>query len=141
MWEYTLSPNPDELYHWKYTRKYKNSKGNWVYIYPNDKHGIKNFVDTKITGKAYRQHNEEATKEAIRAYADLSNDHKDIREGAAAKARYDDATKQMNSTEEDFYTKSVIGRGKVAVDSILNRMITKKSKVVSTKVVSRKAVR
>lgn len=128
MWEYKQNMTSDELYHWKYTRKYKNSKGNWVYIYPDDKHGVKNFVDTKITGKAYRQHHEEATKEAIRAHADLSNDHKDIREGAAAKARYDEATKQMNSTEEDFYTKSAIGRGKVAVDNILNRMITKKAK-------------
>lgn len=130
MWEYKHNMSSDELYHWKYTRKYKNSKGDWVYVYPDDKHGVKNFVGTKITGQAYRQHNEEATREAIRAHADLSNEHKDIREGAAAKARYDEATKQMNSTVTDFCTKSAVGRGIVAVDNIWNRMTTVKRKVV-----------
>lgn len=52
----------DELYHWKYIKREKKN-GKWVYTYPNDKLGIKNFIDTKITGKAYEQHRREAVEE------------------------------------------------------------------------------
>lgn len=30
---YSQSPNPDELYHWKYKRRYRGPSGDWVYIY------------------------------------------------------------------------------------------------------------
>lgn len=52
----------DELMHWKYTRREKKN-GEWVYYYDNDKLGVKNFIDTKITGKAYKQHAKEASEE------------------------------------------------------------------------------
>ena len=51
----------DELMHWKYIKREKKN-GKWVYYYDNDKLGIKNFIDTKITGKAYKQHAQEATE-------------------------------------------------------------------------------
>lgn len=51
----------DELMHWKYSKREKKN-GKWVYYYDNDKLGIKNFIDTKITGKAYKQHAQEATE-------------------------------------------------------------------------------
>ena len=54
------TPDGDYLQHWKYIKRER--KGNkWVYTYPNDKLGVKRFIDTKITGKAYRQHQLEAT--------------------------------------------------------------------------------
>ena len=52
----------DELMHWKYIKREKVN-GKWVYTYDNDKLGIKNFIDTKITGKAYKQHAQEVTEE------------------------------------------------------------------------------
>ena len=58
MWQYNNTTYPDELYHWKYSRKYKKN-GKWRYAYPNDKYGIKEKISTKITGQAYRQHAEE----------------------------------------------------------------------------------
>lgn len=57
------NPNSDAM-HWKYIRKYKSAKGKWVYVYPNDKLKVKNFIDTKITGKAYKQHASEAQKKS-----------------------------------------------------------------------------
>ena len=47
------------LKHWKYIKREKVN-GKWKYYYDNDKLGIKNFIDTKITGKAYKQHQIEA---------------------------------------------------------------------------------
>lgn len=52
----------DELMHWKYVKREKKN-GKWVYTYANDKFGIKNFIDTKITGNAYKQHAKEAAEE------------------------------------------------------------------------------
>ena len=57
-----ITVSDDELYHWKYIKREKVN-GKWVYTYPNDKLGIKNFIDTKITGKAYKQHRDEAVAE------------------------------------------------------------------------------
>lgn len=53
-------PGNEELYHWKYIRKYKKN-GKWRYVYPDDKYGIKEAISTKITGKAQDQHLEELT--------------------------------------------------------------------------------
>ena len=48
MWQYNNTIYPDdELYHWKYIRKYKKN-GKWRYVYPNDKYGIKEKISTKI---------------------------------------------------------------------------------------------
>lgn len=33
MWEYNNSVYPDELYHWKYIKRYKGSNGKWRYVY------------------------------------------------------------------------------------------------------------
>lgn len=64
MWQYNNTIYPDdELYHWKYIRKYKKN-GKWRYVYPNDKYGIKEKISTKITGQAYRQHAEEDAKKS-----------------------------------------------------------------------------
>lgn len=52
----------DELMHWRYIKREKKN-GKWVYTYPNDKLGIKQFIDTKITGKAYEQHAQEVAEE------------------------------------------------------------------------------
>lgn len=41
----------------------RKKNGKWVYTYDNDKLGIKNFIDTKITGKAYKQHAQEVAEE------------------------------------------------------------------------------
>ena len=57
------NPNSDAM-HWKYIRKYKSPKGKWVYVYPKDKLKIKNFIDTKITGNAYKQHASEAQEKS-----------------------------------------------------------------------------
>lgn len=51
-------PNNEELYHWKYIRKYKKN-GKWRYVYPNDALGLKEAISTKITGSAYDQHADE----------------------------------------------------------------------------------
>ena len=59
MWQYNNATYPDELYHWKYIKKYKKN-GKWRYVYPNDKYGIKEKISTKITGQAYKQHAEES---------------------------------------------------------------------------------
>lgn len=56
----------DHLAHWKYIKKYRGANGDWVYIYDRDRLGVKQFVDTKITGNAYKQHGREATDEAIK---------------------------------------------------------------------------
>ncbi len=48
----------NELYHWLYTRRWRDKNGNWRYEYDSkSKHGnaVKEFIDTKITGKAYKQ--------------------------------------------------------------------------------------
>lgn len=47
-------PNNEELYHWKYTRKYKKN-GKWRYVYPNDKLGLKEKISV-ATGSAQKQH-------------------------------------------------------------------------------------
>lgn len=30
------NPKKDEIYHWKYMKKYKGPSGKWVYVYDND---------------------------------------------------------------------------------------------------------
>lgn len=63
---YGMGSAPDENYlqHWKYIKR-ERKNGKWVYTYPNDKLGVKNFISTKITGKAYKQHAQEATTKKI----------------------------------------------------------------------------
>lgn len=36
MWEYNYTPRPDELYHWKYIKRYKKN-GKWRYVYDKKK--------------------------------------------------------------------------------------------------------
>ena len=46
-----------ELYHQKYIYRYKGKNGKWVYVYPGKtkfSRSAKEFIDTKITGKAYK---------------------------------------------------------------------------------------
>lgn len=61
-----------ELYHWKYVKREKKN-GKWVYTYDNDKLGVKNFIDTKVTGKAYKQHAQEALKNNINTNNQLAS--------------------------------------------------------------------
>lgn len=96
----TEHSNPDELRHWKYIkREWKNGK--WVYIYPKDKLGIKNFIDTKITGKAYEQHLDEVTKKKI-AVDNSANSNRDAQTRAKmdlldAKLDYSDQLKKADA--------------------------------------------
>ena len=108
MWQYNNTIYPDdELYHWKYIRKYKKN-GKWRYVYPNDKYGIKEKISTKITGQAYRQHAEEDqiksskfSENAYRAYRkipDTSFGSKD-REKAEWDLNYNRTMSKIYSTE------------------------------------------
>lgn len=64
------TPDSDCLQHWKYIKRER--KGNkWVYTYPNDKLGVKRLIDTKVTGKAYKQHAEDARSEKNKTAQDL----------------------------------------------------------------------
>lgn len=100
MWEYKQNISSDELYHWKYTRKYKNSKGNWVYIYPDDKLGIKRTIDTKITGNAYKQHRDEAFEKSNNAAIREFQNRQTAQSKHESAKNWDDA-KEANKYEEE----------------------------------------
>ena len=98
------NPNSDAM-HWKYIRKYKSSKGKWVYVYPKDKLKIKNFIDTKITGNAYKQHASDAQKSSS-DYSRIAYDRYSAAAGAHAKAKNWDDVERAKSYErqsESFY--------------------------------------
>ena len=42
----------DGIKHWKYIRKYKGKNGKWRYVYFNK---AKKFIDTRVTGNAYKE--------------------------------------------------------------------------------------
>lgn len=90
----------DELQHWKYIKR-ERKNGKWVYTYPNDKLGIKNFIDTKVTGKAYEQHLDEVTKKKI-AVDNSANSNRDAQTRAKldlldAKLDYSDQLKKADA--------------------------------------------
>lgn len=123
MWQYNNTIYPDdELYHWKYIRKYKKN-GKWRYVYPNDKYGIKEKISTKITGQAYRQHEEEDAKKssqfseaaygAYRKIPDTSFGSKD-REKAEWDLYYNRTMSKIYSTKasrvgREYYSSSLVG--------------------------------
>ena len=47
----------DGIKHWKYIRKYKGKNGKWRYVYFNK---AKKFIDTRVTGNAYKEEAEKA---------------------------------------------------------------------------------
>ena len=51
----------DGIKHWKYIRKYKGKNGKWRYVYFNK---AKKFIDTRITGNAYKQEADKAKAQA-----------------------------------------------------------------------------
>ena len=51
----------DGIKHWKYIRKYKGKNGKWRYVYFNK---AKKFIDTRVTGNAYKQEAEKAKAQA-----------------------------------------------------------------------------
>lgn len=103
----------DELQHWKYIKR-ERKNGKWVYTYPNDKLGIKNFIDTKVTGKAYEQHLDEVTKKKI-AVDNSANSNRDAQTRAKldllnAKLDYSDQLKkadaEKNAPDREAITKA-----------------------------------
>lgn len=109
----TEHSNPDELRHWKYIKR-ERKNGKWVYTYPNDKLGIKNFIDTKVTGKAYEQHLDEVTKKKI-AVDNSANSNRDAQTRAKldllnAKLDYSDQLKkadaEKNAPDREAITKA-----------------------------------
>ena len=56
----------DGIKHWKYIRKYKGKNGKWRYVYFNK---AKKFIDTRVTGNAYKEEAEIAKAQA-QAYQD-----------------------------------------------------------------------
>lgn len=57
-----LDDNSDELQHWKYIKRYKNSKGKWVYVYA-DKYSHTGISDLEAKkrklGKQFKDNYEE----------------------------------------------------------------------------------
>ena len=51
----------DGIKHWKYIRKYKGKNGKWRYVYFNK---AKKFIDTRVTGNAYKEEAEKAKAQA-----------------------------------------------------------------------------
>ena len=51
----------DGIKHWKYIRKYKGKNGKWRYVYFNK---AKKFIDTRVTGNAYKEEAEIAKAQA-----------------------------------------------------------------------------
>lgn len=103
----------DELQHWKYIKR-ERKNGKWVYTYPNDKLGIKNFIDTKVTGKAYEQHLDEVTKKKI-TVDNSANSNRDAQTRAKldllnAKLDYSDQLKkadaEKNAPDREAITKA-----------------------------------
>ena len=60
----------DGIKHWKYIRKYKGKNGKWRYVYFNK---AKNFIDTRVTGNAYKEEAEIAKAQA-QAYQNMVDD-------------------------------------------------------------------
>lgn len=122
--------NAEELYHWKYVRKYRRN-GKWRYVYPNDPLGIKEAISTKITGSAYEQHELESAKEAyensnrgnearnraddIARTTDFGKRNKsqeqirNLRISADAHKKYEALKKEANDAFYDYRTKSIKG--------------------------------
>lgn len=59
----------DDIKHWKYIRKYRGKNGKWRYVYSNK---VKKFINTRVTGNAYKQEAEKARAQA-QAYQNTVN--------------------------------------------------------------------
>lgn len=119
-----VTASDDELYHWKYTKREKVN-GKWVYTYDNDKLGVKNFIDTKITGNAYWQ-------DAIEAGNKMAN--------AKSEEEFDKAKEESKEALDDYLNKSLKGniqtlrlKGNKALTS-LSKKIENSSKESATKI-------
>lgn len=110
-----MSSNTDErfsneLYHWLYTRRWKDKNGNWRYEYDSKtKYGsaIKEFIDTKITGKAYKQSaDEDIQKEKAALQKVTKYEHNALDEASASRSNARTAQKigRTNQTEFKEYT-------------------------------------
>ena len=151
---YYARDDKDDLYlqHRKYIKR-ERKNGKWVYTYPDDKLGVKNFVDTKVTGKAYKQHLSETTKQYISTSNELNSTTQNRLHAEATSKGYskdDPKVKSLTKKEEtlskkakelkteasqvqyDYYTKSVAGvteaavnKGKKAVASLLEKLAKK----------------
>lgn len=79
MWEYRATdPSGNELRHWKYLRKYRNSNGNWTYVYDekkkhNDLDGLQRAVD-------YNEEKVKKYEDDIRKYNDAAEEAKRARD-------------------------------------------------------------
>lgn len=112
MWQYRMSPRPDELYHaasksgkqYKYIRKYKNSNGKWVYVY-------------KKPGALTENHNQNAPTLGqrigqIKSDLKIKELNSAIRESKAAKDKVfgpdynNKGTSNFNKTAKKIVTKS-----------------------------------
>lgn len=135
-------PGNEELYHWKYIRKYKKN-GKWRYVYPNDKLGIKEAISTKITGKAQDQHLEELTLAKSRIAEDDNRQRLKLGDAKAGdfktqekiksniavnKALSNKMNKQIAEVRNSRYDTVVseanrtITAGKNAIDSLINKL-------------------
>lgn len=111
-----ITISDDELYHWKYIKREKKN-GKWVYTYSNDKLGVKNFIDTKITGNAYWQDAGEAGTKMAKA---------------KTKEEFDKAKKESEEALNNYLNKSVRGniqalrlKGNKAVTTLLKGKVGK----------------
>lgn len=110
-----MSSNADErfnneLYHWLYTRRWRDKNGKWRYEYDSKtKYGsaIKEFIDTKITGKAYIQSADEDIQKENAALQKVTK-YKDNASSEASASRSNARTAQKigrtNQTELTNYT-------------------------------------
>ena len=59
MWTYNYNYNyPDELYHFKYIKRYKNKKGKWVYVYNKPKKKTGGFNNGKYNNQQWTSYND-----------------------------------------------------------------------------------
>lgn len=135
---YRIVPKDDELYHWKYVRKEKLPNGKWKYYYKNDRLGIKEFIDTNITGNAYKQHRQELADKEGRIGNRLSSTRQDrihaeqtskgysqhdpkVRklqaEEAALETAARNAKKEFLAMNRTYYDKSLRGVAKSTINS------------------------
>lgn len=133
----------EELYHWKYTRRYRKN-GKWRYIYPNDALGIKEIISTKVTGSAYNQHEQENAEEMnrqafrerdARARSDelarttdfgkrnkSQEQIRNLRIAADAHNKYEKLKREANNVYYDYRTKSIKGVSKDLSDRAKKRI-------------------
>ena len=107
---YEPSIRPDELYHWKYIRKYRGQNGDWIYEYDYSQNEPKD--DNEIQENLRMQDELNKTEQDIRRSVQSHRDIDSIRPSESSSKRVSDIVSSASKA---------ISKGETIIGSLINK--------------------